>query len=80
MDYDFFFMAAFAAYDQLSTEVPDTRPSFTWRRTEGLTGAKGWQVANNVSAASNTKDYDDFYLRIYFHFCPVIKQAKSCKV
>ena len=32
---------AFAAHDQLSTVVPDTRPSFTGRRTEGLTGAKG---------------------------------------
>ena len=35
-----FEMPAFAAHDQLST-MPDTRPSFTWRRTEGLTGAKG---------------------------------------
>ena len=71
-----FEMAAFAAHDQLSTVVPDTRPSFTWRRTEGLTGAKGGfiiQVANSVFAASNTWDFDDFDLRISFHICSTSK-------
>ena len=78
-----FEMPAFAAYDQLSTEVPDTRPSFTWRRTEGLTGAKGGfiiQVANSVFAASNTWDFDDFDQRVSFYICSLIKQAKSWKV
>ena len=75
-----FEMPAFAAYDQLSTEVPDTRPSFTWRRTEGLTGAKDCHVANSVSAASNKWCLDDFGLHVSFHICSVIKQAKSCNV
>ena len=63
-----FEMPAFAAYDQVSTEVPDTRPSFTWRGTEGLTRAKGCPVANSVSAASNTWYLDDILTCVFFSY------------